>query len=245
MPDDIYNDGRHYDRMFPDAGPVIEFLAARARDPLLELACGTGRVSIPLAQAGFSVTGIDISAGMLKIARQKSSAVEWIHGDVRDFHLDRQFSTVVFVFNALCHLLTLDDFERCMRCVRQHLAPDGRLMIEVFVPEFRILTRHPDSLFLFSEYDDPDGSGRMIVMSSNRYEPDTQINRVTTFHRFPNGPEVEGSLTMRMYFPQELDALLKYNGFTIEHKYGDYDGRPFDSKAEQQIVICKLSEGCA
>ncbi len=239
MPDDIYNDGRHYDGMFPDSVKEVKFFAAHVRGTVLELACGTGRVAIPLTEAGFSVTGIDISAGMLETARQKSDAVAWIQGDIRDFHLDRQFSTVIFVFNALCHLLTLDDFEACMRCVREHLAPDGRLIIDVFVPEFRILTRPHDSLFLFSEYPDPDGSGRMMVMSSNRYEPDTQINRITTYHRFPNGPEVQGSLTMRMYYPQELDALLKYNGFTIEQKFGDYEGKPFDSKSEQQIIIAR------
>jgi len=241
MPDDIYNDGRHYDAMFPDAKQEIKFFTTFVRGSVLELACGTGRVAIPLAEAGFSVTGIDYSEGMLKIARQKSSAVEWIQGDIRDFHLNRQFSTVIFVFNALCHLLTLEDFEACMRCVREHLAPEGRLIIDVFVPEFRILTHPHDSLFLFNQYDDPDGSGRIIVMSSNRYEPDTQINRIITYHRFPNGPEVQGSLTMRMYFPQELDALLKYNGFTIEQKFGDYDGKPFDSKSEQQIIVARLA----
>lgn len=241
MPDDIYLDGRHYDAMYPHAGQAIEFLTAHARSPVLELACGTGRVAIPLAQAGFSVTGIDYSEGMLETARQKSSAVEWVQGDIRDFHLDRQFSTVIFVFNALCHLLTIDDFEACMRCVRQHLAPGGRLIIEVFVPDFQILMRAPDRIFLFSEYDDPDGGGRIDVMSSNHYEPDTQINRVTTYHRFPNAPEKQGSLDMRMYFPQELDALLRYNGFVIEQKYGDYDGRPFDAKSEMQLVVCRLA----
>lgn len=241
MPDDIYLDGRHYDAMFPDAGKEVKFFAAHARGTVLELACGTGRVAIPLAQAGFSVTGIDYSEGMLETARQKSSAVEWVQGDIRDFHLDRPFSTVIFVFNALCHLLTIDDFEACMRCVRQHLAPDGRLIIDVFVPDLRILTRPADSIFLFNEYTDPDGSGSVMVMSSSRYEPDTQINRITTYHRFSNAPEKQGSLNMRMYFPQELDALLKYNGFVIEHKYGDYEGGAFSAKSEQQVVMCRLA----
>jgi hypothetical protein len=106
-----------------------------------------------------------------------------------------------------------------------------------------LLINRPGERSPFSEYDDPDGRGRIIVTESYVYEPDTQIKRITTFHALPgHDQEVEGELNMRMYFPQELDALTKYNGFAIEDKFGDYDQSPFTAQSEKQIIICSATE---
>ena len=115
MTDQIYHDGRHYDRLFPDYGGDLPFLLAQAQrvrrdDTVLELACGTGRVAIPLAKAGLRVTGIDLSRGMLDEARRKAVAegvsATWIEADMRAFDLGATFSTIILVANGLCHLLT-------------------------------------------------------------------------------------------------------------------------------------------
>jgi SAM-dependent methyltransferase len=190
--------------------------------------------------------GIDISSGMLQEAAKKSFAqrasVEWIQGDIREFSLDKQFSLVVFPANALCHLLTLRDFEVCLECVMQHLAPNGRFVIDVFVPKAELLINKPGQRSPFSEYEDPDGRGRIVVTESYVYEPATQIKKVTTHHKIPGiDAELEGRLDLRMYFPQELDALVKYNGFTIEAKYGDYDRSAFTSESEKQLIVCTKS----
>jgi hypothetical protein len=98
----------------------------------------------------------------------------------------------------------------------------------------------------FSEYDDPDGKGRIVVTESYVYEADTQIRRVRTHTSIPGeDKEVEGRLDLRMYFPQELDALLKYNGFVIKGKYSSYDLRPFDAESEKQLIVCKLAQANA
>ena len=134
--DDIYLDGRQYDRLFGTGDADLPFwlsLAYQYGDPVLELACGTGRVSLALAQAGFRVTGLDNSEGMLGQARRKSREagleVGWVAADMRDFDLDRVFSLIIMPANALCHLLDLNSFESCMAQVRKHLAPDGRFAI--------------------------------------------------------------------------------------------------------------------
>jgi SAM-dependent methyltransferase len=248
--DHIYRDGRHYDRLFPDAVQDLPFWIDQAKklgDPILELACGTGRISITLAQGGFAVTGIDNSQAMLSEARSKSAEqniqVEWVMGDMRHFDLGRTFPLIILPGNALCHLLDLRDFEACMGCVRNHLAHDGKFVIDVFVPKMELLINRPGERSPFSEYDDPDGRGRIVVTESYVYEPDTQIKRIKTFHAFPGqDQEVEGELNMRMYFPQELDALTKYNGFAIEKKFGDYDRTPFTAQSEKQIIICSATE---
>jgi SAM-dependent methyltransferase len=251
--DDIYLDGRHFDRLFAGTSPDLGFwlsLAATHGDPILELGCGTGRVAIPLAQRGFRVTGIDRSEAMLQQARTKSAQananVEWLEADIRDLHLDQAFALIIIPNNTLCHLLDLGDFEACMACVRSHLAPCGRFAIDVFVPKPELLINRPGERLPFSEYDDPDGKGRIVVTESYVYEADTQIRRVRTHTSIPGeDKEVEGRLDLRMYFPQELDALLKYNGFVIKGKYSSYDLRPFDAESEKQLIVCKLAQANA
>jgi SAM-dependent methyltransferase len=247
MTDQIYRDGRHYDRLFVDYGGDLPFLLAQAQrtrrdDTVLELACGTGRVAIPLAQAGLRVTGIDLSSGMLAEAQRKAAAanvaVVWAGADMRAFDLAATFSTIILVANGLCHLLTLADFEACAACVRKHLAPGGILIIDVFVPNCGILTRDPTGRYPMSEpYDDPDGRGRVAMTHDNVYDPTTQINHITTYTTWSSGDEIVGEVDMRMYFPKELDALLKYNGLPVIQKFSDYAGTPFAPGATKQLII--------
>lgn len=247
---DIYLDGKHYDQFFANGSEDLPFWISQANkygDPILELACGTGRVTIALAQAGFNVTGIDNAEGMLKEARRKSAEagveIEWIKADMRDFNLDKEFSLIILPANTLCHLLRLGDFEACLANVRKHLAPHGRFVINVFVPKIELLINKPGERFPFSEYDDPDGRGRIVVTESYEYESDTQIKRIKTYHSIPGErAEIEGDLNMRMYFPQELDALIKYNGFGLECKYGSYAQTAFDMESDKQLLVCRLAE---
>jgi len=247
---DIYLDGRHYDQLFTNGSEDLPFWISQANqygDPILELACGTGRIAVALAQVGFNVTGIDNAEGMLREARRKSAEagveVEWVKADMRDFDLGKAFSLIILPFNTLCHLLDLGDFEACLASVRNHLAPNGRFVIDVFVPKMELLINKPDERYPFSEYDDPDGRGRIAVTESYVYESDTQIKRIKTYHSIPGeDAEIEGELNMRMYFPQELDALLKYNGFVLECKYGSYDQTAFDIESEKQLIVCRLAE---
>ena len=248
---DIYLDGRHYDQLFANGNEGFPFWFGQANqygEPVLELACGTGRITIVLAQAGFNVTGIDNSEGMLKEARRKSAEagveIEWVKADMRNFNLDKVFSLIILPANALCHLLDLSDFEACLENVRKHLTPNGRFIIEVFVPKIELLVNKPGERFPFSEYDDPDGRGRIVVTESYVYESDTQIKRIKTYHLIPGEEkEIEGEMNMHMYFPQYLDALIKYNGFVLEYKYGSFDQTVYDTESEKQLVVCRLAEG--
>jgi SAM-dependent methyltransferase len=243
----LYFNGRHYDQLYRDVTQDLPFWieqAKRCGDPILELACGTGRVAIPLAQAGHRVTGIDASESMLAQARKKASqeglSVEWVKADIRDFDLGKVFSLVIFPANALCHLLELEDLEACLACVRRHLDPEGRFILDVFNPRLDILLRDPERRYPHGEYPDPDGQGLVVVTESNVYDRASQINHIKLFYKLPGRQEeLVEDLRMRIYFPKELDALLKYNGFAIEAKLGDYDGRPFEAEAPKQLIVCK------
>jgi ubiquinone/menaquinone biosynthesis C-methylase UbiE len=244
----LYLDGRRYDLQFPGGEDVPYWLkqARKYGDPILELACGTGRVAIPLAREGSRVTGIDISDAMLAEAREKAARegvhVEWVKGDVRDFDLGKRFGLVIFPANAFLHLLRPEDLEACLACVRRYLKPSGRFIVDVFVPNLEILCRKPDVRYFFAEYADPEGSGDIVMRESNVYNPATQIMTITLFRSLPGqAEEAVGDLNLRVYFPQELDAALQYNGFTIDEKLGDYNGARFDSSAPKQLTVSSVA----
>ena len=244
----LYDDGRHYDQLFaPEAtGAVLDFYcehSRRADGPILELACGTGRILIPLARQGHQVVGIDLSEAMLAEARRKVEAqkldAEWVQGDIRDFDLDTKFGLIYLPNNTLCHLLDHEAFAACMTCVKRHLLPAGRFIVDVFIPSPELLVDKAGERFPFGDYTDPDGH-RIDVTHSYTYEHHTQIKRITTYHQIDDAEAVAGTLDMRMYYPQELDLLFEHNGFAIDAKFGGYDRSPFDAEAKTQVVICRL-----
>ena len=114
-------------------------------------------------------------------------------------------------------------------------------MIAVFVPDMRLLLQESSYEELISEYQDPDGIGEVVVTVTSTYEPDTQIKRNTTWQKTSGLSPVVGHLDMRMFFPQELDALVRYNGFQITDKYAGLDKTPFNSKARLQLIVAEIA----
>jgi SAM-dependent methyltransferase len=243
----IYRSGKMYDLLYPGSAAGLTFwveLAQTWGDPILEIMSGTGFIAIPLAQAGHDVTGVELAKPMLVEAHRKSRAagahVTWVQGDARAFDLARQFKLILLPSNSICHLLTRQDLEACLASVARHLDPDGRFALNVFVPSLTLLQQTPDQELEFGAYTDPDSGRRVVMTSRSRYDADTQIKHNQLFRRVGEGPiDPDGELAMRVYFPQELDALLWYNGFAIEHKYGE-DGRPFDAQSGMQYYVLKL-----
>ena len=241
--DAIYRDGAHYDRMFGRG--YVEFWLAQARirgGPILELGCGTGKLSIPLAQAGFSVAGLDNSLALLQFAASKSGDVKWIAGDMRNFDLDERFALIMLPSNNLGHLHTPEDFESCISSVKRHLQPAGAFVIDVFVPNLKLLLRDAAEEYVLDEYDDPEGQGQVRVMAQSSYEPTTQIMRTKTIRKVVGQPDIVGSLDLKMYFPRELESLVKCNGLRFAARYGDHAGVGFDEKSRFQILVCECRE---
>jgi SAM-dependent methyltransferase len=247
----LYREPELYDRLFGpygESGPQVDFYRrqiARIGEPTLELACGSGRLLIPFAEAGVDIAGIDLSEPMLALAREKAVQrgveIDVAHADVRDFHLGRTFRCIFIPANAMHHLLTRQDVERCLACVRRHLTSDGRFIIGILNPSLAILSRDPDGHYPVGEYDGPDGAGKVIVTEQNRYDSVTQINRVCFTHRWEDsGDTLELRFAMRMFFPQEIEALLVYNSFVVEAVYGDYGEEPLAPESPKQLLVCKV-----
>jgi SAM-dependent methyltransferase len=157
------------------------------------------------------------------------------------FAIGRKFSLILLAANAICHLLDAESLEACLRCVCAHLEPGGRFIVVVFVPDPAKLLPESTQREPFAEYEDPQRGGMVVVTYTYRYEFDTQIKRIELQARYPDSDaESISSIDMRMYFPQELDALLRHNGFNIVSKWGDHSGAAFDQTSAFQIVTCNL-----
>ena len=248
---DLYKDGRHYDlqnKHLTDDIPFYRQQIDKYGQPVLELACGTGRITIPLAKEGVQISGLDISQPMLSTAKEKAKAagvqVEWIKADCRDFKLGKKFRLIFIPINSITHLHDRESLQACFACVKEHLQPDGKFIIDVFNPRLDILLRDPSKRYPVAEYPDPDGQGTVVVTENNVYDTATQINRIKWYFRIgERKDELVVENNMRILFPRELDALLHYNGLTVEAKYGNYDQSPFRSDSPKQLTVCCAQTG--
>jgi SAM-dependent methyltransferase len=241
--DAIYRDGAHYDRLFGRG--YVEFWLSQAKihgSPILELGCGTGKLAIPLAEAGFSVVGLDNSPALLQFAANKSDDVRWVEGDMRRFELNEKFALIMLPSNNLGHLHTPEDFRGCIGSVKRHLRPGGVFVIDVFAPNLKLLLRDADEEYVLDEYDNPEGQGRVRVTARSHYESTTQIMRTTTVRQVPGQPDMAGSLDLKMYFPRELEALVQYNGLRVAARYGSHAEEAFDEQSRFQILVCRDSD---
>lgn len=209
----------------------------------MELACGTGRLTIPIAKEHHDIMGLDISKPFLKHAEKKASEediyIDWIRGDMRRFSFEKNFGLIFVSYNSIHHILTLDALERVLKNVKEHLKKDGRFIVEFFNPDLEILNRDPEEKHESATYQDPDSGGEIKIMEKTRYHRARQLIDLTWFYESGDEVLMTREWTIRAWFPKEVDTVLKYNGFKIEHKYGDFDKTPFTNNSGQQIIVCK------
>jgi SAM-dependent methyltransferase len=237
----------------------IAFYSALAQEtggPVLEIACGTGRVSIPIARLGFAVTGVDIVPGMLAQARSKSAGLltHWVEGDARTFDLGEQFRLIFVTGNAFQAFLTRADQEALLARVRAHLHDEGLFAFETRNPRWNADTTSTTGE-LWANLETraaeehwrtyTDSSGRVVRISKTQlYDHVAQILHWTTYRRWRVGAQEHTKITriaVRYTFPQELAALLYYNGFTIIRQYGDWNLEPLTAASTSIISVCRLS----
>jgi SAM-dependent methyltransferase len=237
----------------------IAFYSALAQEtggPVLEIACGTGRVSIPIARLGFAVTGVDIVPGMIERARSKSAGLptRWVVGDARAFDLGEQFRLIFLTGNAFQAFLTRADQEALLERVRAHLHETGLFAFETRNPRWANLEtrdQEAEGLFALLETRAAEEDGRTYTDSSGHdvrvsrtqaYDHVAQILHWTTYRRWHAGDQAHAKITriaVRYTFPQELAALLYYNGFTIIRQYGDWNLEPLTAASPSIIVVCR------
>lgn len=245
----LYNDGLRYDLIYGEGDRDVAFYldaAKRLGGPILEIACGTGRILVPLAQAGNDVVGVDLAPAMLAECERKAAAagvsIALTQADMRDFRLAQRFALIFIAGNSLVHLHSRIELERFLSCVREHLLPNGVFIIDVFVPDVRLLARTADERHAFGKFDDPIDGVRTEVTHTAAYDPIRQVSELRLYaRRMGEQNEAESSLSLRMWFPAELEAILHYNKFSIVERYGGHHGRPLTQSSGKQILFCRAS----
>jgi len=240
----LYDAPSLYDAMVPP-GPCEAFytrLARQAGGPILELACGTGRLSIPLARAGYSVTGLDLSPAMLRRAARKAERdgvrVEFLAGDMRDFDLGRRFPLIVLSCNSLAHLLTPAEAKACLARIRQHLEPDGIFAFDVVNPDLAALAGAGED----SRRTAVPADGSASVQACGGYDPVRQVRTLSWRLSAPTRGEPVQTRPMRLrqFFPQEVPLILETCGLALTERFGDFDGRPLTRQSLNQVCIARL-----
>lgn len=262
--DDVPDVGLLYDAIpLYAARPDVPFYVAEAEGArgrgggaVLELGCGTGRVTLPLARAGHTVVGVDGSAGMLARCRDTLAAepdvvrarVTLHQADVRALELGRTFALAIAPFRVVQHLVTIDDQLRALRAIARHLAPGGRLVFDVFNPSFRALVA-ADGVEREDTPETPLPDGRTVrrLVRVRRVRFVDQVSEIELLYDVapsPGAPPVRHvhAFEMRWYLRAELEHLLARAGLAVESVYGDMERNPL-TDASPDIVVSARREG--
>lgn len=247
-----------YDATVPDWPGEIEFYremaaAAHARgQAVLEVACGTGRVAVRLAQEGFQVVGLDLSAAMLDVAREKSAAmgsVRWVQGDMRSFDLDESFGLAIIPGHSFQNLLTAADQVACLKSIRRHLEPDGHLVLHVDHPEMDWLAGLAgEQGGVFEEtkrFIHPRTKRLVRSLQAWSYEAATQtaISHKVWEELGSDGEVVDhldtGPIRLHVVCRFEMEHLLARAGFKVAALYGDFFGQAFADGSSEMIWVAR------
>jgi SAM-dependent methyltransferase len=255
----LYRDPALFDQLYRRRRRDVAFYlrcAQRYGGPVLELGTGSGRVAIALARAGVEVVGVDTMPSMLEAARslltkqpaRVAKRVTLARGDLRRVRLRRRFPLVIAPFNTFMHLYSRDDLERALATCRAHLAPRGRLVFDVQMPDLRALLQDPERLYACPSLRHPNTGTLYRLHEASHYDPIAQVRSVTMVLEpaalqpdatSGSAPRMAVPLAQRQWFPAELEALLHYNGFASEARLGDFDGAPLRPDSEVQIVVAR------
>ena len=194
MVSDFYDHPDLYDELLPVAAhvPFYVDLARQQAGAVLELACGTGQLTIPVASLGVPTVGLDRSGAMLNVARRRASAasasVAFVQSDMRDFALGRDFTFIFVARNSLLHLLSTADLLAAFTAVGRHLAPGGVFAFDIFNPDVRMLARPLGQRCRVMEAVTTT-FGPLCVEATHDYDSVTQVNHGTWYISAPGKPD--------------------------------------------------------
>ena len=225
---------------------------------VLELGCGTGRITLPLAERGvemgFDVTGLDLEPEMLEkaIERKRQSAVEvqeklnFVAGDMRSWQADRRFDLILVPCCSITHVLSLSDQVDTWRRCYENLTIGGRFVVETSMPNmdlfadsFRVPPRTPIELDI-DTFDESDGT-RLLRRKTTHYVSDEQRAEIRfLYEKYQDGRAVDNFIDdfqSHVFFPRELRLLFMFTGYDVEETFGDYRSRRLKAQSPMIIMV--------
>jgi SAM-dependent methyltransferase len=224
-------------------------------DPVLELGCGTGRITMALAEAGKRVTGLDLSERMLERAVKKRAQlpvevrerVHLVQGDMTRFDLGEKFRLIIIPFRPFQHLLEVQQQVGCLECVRKHLAPGGGLILDVFQTDAE---RMHDPVHMrempVTEYQTADGRQVRIserVAAFHRAEQRNDVEMIFSVrHKDGRQERLVFAWPLRYFFRYEVEHLLARCGFRVKALFGDFDRTPIHDESPEMIFVADIHQ---
>lgn len=215
-------------------GPTVDRLTQLADGGrALEFAIGTGRVAVPLAERGVSVTGIELSRPMVDRLRTKAdeAAIPVVMGDMATAVAPGTYSLVYLVFNTISNLLTQAEQVACFRNAARHLRPGGRFVIELWVPELRKLPPGQQATVFRTEagyigLDTYDVLRQHVVSHHFTFDEGRQAQLLRSPHRY--------------IWPAELDLMGQLAGFELESRHADWTGSEFTAESSSHVSVYRI-----
>lgn len=249
-----FDDGALYDIFFETFDLGLDYyldLAQKAGGPVLDVACGTGRIMLPCLKAGIDVEGLDLFPGMLARLRQKASVLGFnpqLHqADMAGFRLPRRYALIMIPFNAFIHNLTADDQLATLQACRDHLEPGGLLTFDIYFPgpwtaapngtrELEMETPHPATGLPVRIWDTRTFDRvQQLQHSFNEIELLDATGAVIATH--------PSKTTLRWIYKNEMELLLRIAGFARWQILGSFDGRPLVHDTDAMIVQAWTAPG--
>lgn len=205
---------------------------------VLDLACGTGNISLLLARLGYEVTGIDGSAAMVEVARKKAVAqylqARFMQGDFRTFTVDEPVDLVISLYDSLNYLLTEADIARTFQQVERVLTSKGYFIFDLntikrlsTVEEGNSMVEGDGYYLFWNDRVDPEGPYWHVKLTIFEHQPDGSLYREDEHH------------TERAYPIQRVEAMLAATGFTVEQIYDEYTMSPGTEESGRIVVIAR------
>lgn len=237
-----------YDVLFADLDFDLPYYLAKARaaqGPVLDVCCGTGRLLLPMLEAGVDADGVDLHPGMLARARAKADQGGFrprlVAASMSDFTMPRQYAAVLIPFNAFAHNLTPEDQLATLRCCHRHLSPDGLFAFDAFRGTAQMLAEPYSSPVLEREVTHPEGDHPVQIWDGRSFDLERQIQhsrievreldaerQLVATHRFETD--------VRWVQPEEIEGLLRRAGFADIRLFGGFAGEPV-TDATSWLVI--------
>ncbi|MGI1811696.1 class I SAM-dependent methyltransferase [Priestia sp. TGN 0903] len=244
-----YNNPLLYDDENEQYTEDVAFLlteAAKESGIILDLACGTGRATIPLAKAGHSLIGVDIHPPMLQEAQKKAEAlklsVKWVEQDCTKLDLKIKSDFIYIVGNSFQHFLTNEEQHAFLSGVYTHLNDGGIFIVGIRFPSIEELTSTEAEEY-WKSYQDSDTGYTTDVYIISHYDAIKQIQHNLTTRKIRDHEtiikEITSKIDLRYTFPQEMEHLLARIGFMITNVYGDWKKSALTNQSTQMIYVCK------
>jgi SAM-dependent methyltransferase len=247
---DPYADAILYDLEYADHVEDLAHYVDRARTAggrVLELGCGSGRLTLPIARAGVHVLGVDRAPSMLDAARRKLAAepaevqgrVELAECDYHSLRPDLQFAAVLWPFNALHHCADEDALAVLLERMHDWLAPAGRLALDCYLPDRELYDRDPEGRYEAREFVDPTSGAKLLSWEQGWWDAAARVHHVMYVYQWPDGTERRTHLQLRMFELAELLAIFARTGWKVARAAEDFRGTPVGPRALKWVGVLR------